>query len=153
MILTWSPTLGMTNEPSGNILVSAPITSNGSIVCTLLASVDMRLTSSQGDISVMATGGLGIHGDSFGVDSIFTQGPIAVHEDTGRLAVVNVSITLQLEAPGVLTTRHSLAQIRFRCSNCRPLPSPRPSAIPCRRTGISLLLRVRSNAFRAFDDT
>ncbi|KZV62560.1 hypothetical protein PENSPDRAFT_247040 [Peniophora sp. CONT] len=63
----------MTNDPTGNILVTAPITSNGTI----------------GDISVVATGGLGVHGDSFGVDSIFTQGPIAVHETSGRLAVVN----------------------------------------------------------------
>ena len=45
----------------------------------------------QGDIGVIATGGLGQHGDSYGVDAIFTQGPIATHESTGRLAVVNVS--------------------------------------------------------------
>ncbi|KZV64361.1 hypothetical protein PENSPDRAFT_170459 [Peniophora sp. CONT] len=63
----------MTNDPTGNILVTAPITANGSV----------------GEISVIPSGGLGEHGDSFGVDSIFSQGPIAVHEATGRLAILN----------------------------------------------------------------
>ncbi|VDB85563.1 unnamed protein product [Peniophora sp. CBMAI 1063] len=63
----------MTNDPSGNVLVTAPITSNGTV----------------GKISALATGGLGEHGNSIGVDSIFSQGPIVVHEKTGRLAVVN----------------------------------------------------------------
>ena len=98
----------------------------------------------QGDIGVIASGGLGQHGDSYGVDAIFTQGPIAIHESTGLLAVVNVSVT-HLEDPIVIAnTLVSLAQALSRSSSSRTPLSHSPSATPSLHMAISPLRQVRA---------
>ncbi|VDB84798.1 unnamed protein product [Peniophora sp. CBMAI 1063] len=63
----------ITNDPSGNYIVSANINGDGSLTLT----------------NAVSTGGLGEHGNVTGADPLYSQGAIVVNSKTNMLATVN----------------------------------------------------------------
>ncbi|KZV69860.1 hypothetical protein PENSPDRAFT_675927 [Peniophora sp. CONT] len=63
----------ITNDPTGNYIVSADINGDGSLTLA----------------TAMSTGGLGQHGNVTGADPLFSQGAIVVNPATNLLATVN----------------------------------------------------------------
>ena len=87
----------MTNEPTGNFIVSANIGNNGKMVSIALFNwVARDSLYLQSLVKAVSTGGIGAHGQTSpnGPDPLFSQGSVKASATGNVLATVNVSINL-----------------------------------------------------------
>lgn len=92
----------ITNEPQGNMIITASIGSDGNLVRLLSKSqVPSSITEhhSQRLDRAVSAGGRGLHGvtanGNTGTDGLFSQGSIQVSAKAGVLATVNVRVIIQ----------------------------------------------------------
>ena len=86
----------ITNGPNENLVVTAAINSDGTLVCARISmsrpESDERLQRLDRAVS---TGGRGLHGETAngntGADGLFSQGSVQVSSKKNLLATVNVS--------------------------------------------------------------
>lgn len=97
MLLIFIIAVVITNEPQGNMIITASIGSDGNLVRLLLKSQVPSLIAehrSQRLDRAVSAGGRGLHGvtanGNTGTDGLFSQGAIQVSSKAGVLATVNV---------------------------------------------------------------